>query len=447
MSFSPYSIDESKPPEWSPGESQFASAFIGIIFFMVLEINVELSRAFKKRRGLYFWSMQIGTWGCAFDALGVLLKFLVPKSHHIWPLYTIFLLGGWSMYTTAQLLVLYSRLHLVCRSHKIQRCVLYMIIATVFILIVPSWIVSWPAYDIDAKISAAWSAPDAIVERYTQIGYTIVELILSGFYIWSIIKLLKIKSGVRERRVMLDLIYVNIIAVALDIVTVVLVYLNRTGLSHPVQTFSYILKLRLEFVVLNQLMAVAARGIRRETFEEKRYHYKSSQDKDLNSSINPTSSSPPPNTDKEKSFGSSGQHIESRQVNNKSNSSTDAIQLSVPTSALSNPDQRNNLKGPASKSEDIPSYEDNKLGSHSTLDQGATTRASSSPTSEQVLKRQQSPEKDAEKTRKLKNLQRIRPSKRNVEEDDDDEEIGLHMWENRGKVVLEVPWLRTKASV
>lgn len=414
---------------------------------MVLEINLELSRAFKKRQGLYFWSMQIGTWACAFDAVGVVLKFLVPKAHHLWPLYTIFLLGGWSVYTTAQLLVLYSRLHLVCQSYKIQRCVLYMIIATVFILIVPTWIVVWPAYDIDAKISAAWSAPDAIVERYTQIGYTIAELILSGFYIWSVIKLLKIKSGVRERRVMLDLIYVNIIAIALDVVTVVLVYLNRTGLSHPVQTFSYILKLRLEFVVLNQLMAVAARGLRRETFEEKRYHHESSQDKDWISGINPTSSGSPPDTENEKSFGSSVQHIESRQVNNKTAPSSGAVQLSVPISALSNLDQRDNYKGLASEPGDRPSYDDNKLRTRSTLDEGATTRANSSPTSEQALKPQQSPEQSVEKTWKLKNLQRIRPSRRNVENDDDDEEIGFHMWENRGKVVLEVPWLRTKASV
>lgn len=59
---------------------------------------------------------------------------------------------------------------------------------------------------------------------------------------------------------------------SLDFVNVVLVFLNQVGLCHPSQTFSYILKLRLEFLVLNQLMAVAARGWRRETFGEKRYH-------------------------------------------------------------------------------------------------------------------------------------------------------------------------------
>lgn len=67
---------------------------------------------------------------------------------------------------------------------------------------------------------------------------------------------------------MLDLIYVNIIVVALDIASVIMVYLNQVGLSQPIQTFSYAFKIRLEFVVLNQLMSVAARGLKRETFEE-----------------------------------------------------------------------------------------------------------------------------------------------------------------------------------
>lgn len=82
----------------------------------------------------------------------------------------------------------------------------------------------------------------------------------------------------RQRRVMLDLTYVNVLAIALDILNIILVYVNRVGISHPIQTFSYTLKLRLEFIVLNQLMAVAARGLHRETFEEKRYFHPGSVD-------------------------------------------------------------------------------------------------------------------------------------------------------------------------
>ncbi len=93
-----------------------------------------------------------------------------------------------------------------------------------------------PAYDTDPRVSSVWSPRDAIVERYNQIGrtesvrcwwmcgliglkgFTLVECILSGIYVWSLLGLLNLKSSVRQRRVMLDLIYVNIIIVCLDIV-------------------------------------------------------------------------------------------------------------------------------------------------------------------------------------------------------------------------------------
>lgn len=33
------------------------------------------------------------------------------------------------------------------------------------------------------------------------------------------------------------------------------------------------------------------------------------------------------------------------------------------------------------------------------------------------------------------------------EEEDEDEEVGVHMWERRGKLVMEVPWFETKGRV
>ncbi len=142
-----------------------AAAFIGAAIYIVIDLNVGIFRIFKRRRGLYYWSMQLGTLFCLVDALGVILKFLAPNTKHIWGLYTALLLCGWTVYAPAQLLVLYSRLHLVNDNHKTQRWVFYMIISTFFFLIIPTWVVVWPAYDPDPKVSSLWSPRDAIVER------------------------------------------------------------------------------------------------------------------------------------------------------------------------------------------------------------------------------------------------------------------------------------------
>ena len=225
--------------------------------------------------------MLLGTWGCLIDSIGVVLKYFVPNPEPLWPAYTLFLLGGWTIYAPAQLLVLYSRLHLVNQNHRLQRWVLVMIIAVASLMIIPTWPLVWQAFNpYDPRLSSLYSPREAIVDRCTQIGFTVTEIVLNGIYIWSLIGILRLKStvlnsGIRQRRVMTDLIYVNVIAICLDTLTVVLVYLNQTGISHPIQTFSYILKFKLEFLVLNQIMVLAARGSRRFSVADRRYYYPS----------------------------------------------------------------------------------------------------------------------------------------------------------------------------
>lgn len=151
-STSPYAVPESEPPKWKPGEDLAASAFLGVTLFLIIDINVCILRTFKKRNGLYYWSMMGGAWACLLDALGVILKYLTPNATRVWGLYTFILLTGWSIYAPAQLLVLYSRLHLVNENRRTQRWVLIVIVSTLFLFILPTWLVVWPAYDPDPKV-------------------------------------------------------------------------------------------------------------------------------------------------------------------------------------------------------------------------------------------------------------------------------------------------------
>ena len=113
------------------------------------------------------------------------------------------------------------------------------VLAVIMLTLRYSRVMDWPAWDPYSGTSPEWSPREAIVDRYTQIGYTVAECSISGVYIWSLTGLLRIKSDVRQRRVMTDLIYINIIAVCLDFVTVILVFLNQLAISHPIQTFTY----------------------------------------------------------------------------------------------------------------------------------------------------------------------------------------------------------------
>ena len=482
--YSVYAVAESDPPKWEPGEDLAASAIVAVTFYLVLEVQFEIFRAFKKRKGLYFWSVELGIWGCALDAIGISLKFLARKTKHLWPLETLFILGGWSIYSTAQLLILYSRLHFVCRNHQIQRFIFFMIIATVIVLQIPSWVTVWPAYADIPRISSEWSPRDAIVERFNQLGYTIAEAIISGIYIKSLLKVLKSKSSVRQRRVMLDLIYVNVLVVASDILEMVLVWLNINGLSHPIQTFSYAVKFRLEFVVLNQLMAVAARGLYKEGFAEKRYHHPSTNDEgSLGQAMQQFKGSQPPQwTDSEKHLGQASSrkansvtaiHIPKPQVAHQKTGSTGSAGVSVlPSPSLQR--DRTRSQRLASSSEGYPQHTEDQEHDDTGLPQmpqhdnssaelrlplqspddhpsgDDTSRHSWSKALEGLrpggARRQPNHGSGRQNEKAKARVSKVVPKEELHKYYDEEEEVALHMWERNGEFILEVPWLGSNES-
>ena len=334
--------------------------------------------------------MLLGTWGCVIDNIAVVLKNFTSKPEPIWPLYTLFILAGWTVYAPAQLLVLYSRLHLVNQNRNLQRGVLIMIIAVASLMILPTWPLAWQAYNpYNTHLSALYSPREAIVDRCTQLGYTIAESSLSGIYIWSLAKLLNVKSSVRQRRVMTDLICVNVIAICLDILTVVLVFLNQTGISHPIQSFSYSLKLKLEFMVLNQLMAVAARGYQKENFAERRYHHPStSVEKDASAASSKSSRWGLDSVQEPPNEGSAKELVVPPPTLSKVQGTTDDVGLQTMR------DHTDGGRWPMKA----------KVKKHSAKGAAGTAEG----------------------------------------DEDEDEEVGVHMWENRGKLVMEVPWFKAE---
>ena len=421
--YSIYAIHEAQKPKWLPGEELAASAFIAMTFLLAIEINVAISRAFKRRTGIYYWAMQIGSVACAVDAVGMIPKYLVANPNRVYALYTLLMTVGWATYTVGQLVVLYSRLHLICQSRTVQRSVFYTIVIVSPLLIVADWTVTWPAYNPDPKITDRWSAAQAIVERISQLGFSLLEASINVIYALSLIRLLRLKSNVRQRRVMVDLIYVNALASAFDILNIILVYVNRTDVSHPIQTFSYALKLRLEFVVLNQLMAVAARGLNRETFAEKRYHNLPSLSH--NGSI-PNQGFKPPEIDV---IGSIELHSK-----DSPNTRDSSVQISTPSPTVSKPssgskhEPHDTLQNPSNIS----------TRKHSTryplLPSLRTFLARNPPARQDSETHDIFPAKAQQKEKKKK--QRL------FSNEEEEEEIGLHMWENHHPV-LEIPWFRT----
>lgn len=68
---------------YSPVQYCILAAGSAIAWAYTIELDLLVFYTFRRRTGLYFWSLLISSWGCALHALGFIFKFLVGTSWQI----------------------------------------------------------------------------------------------------------------------------------------------------------------------------------------------------------------------------------------------------------------------------------------------------------------------------------------------------------------------------
>ena len=228
------------------------AAFTAVAWYNAIELNVQVFLTFKRHRGLYFWSLLISSWGCVLHALGFLLKFFQLTS--VDAISVTIITIGWYCMVTGQAVVLYSRLHLVVREQKVLRGVLAMIIVDAFCFHIPTTVLT---YGSNTDDSARYTRAFNVVERLQMTAFCIQEFIISGIYVYSTIRLLRPVYHGRTRKVMMQLIWINMIIIAMDVLLLAMEYGRNYEIEATLKAMVYIIKLKLEFAVLNQLMTLA----------------------------------------------------------------------------------------------------------------------------------------------------------------------------------------------
>ncbi|KAL8688264.1 MAG: hypothetical protein Q9218_005784 [Villophora microphyllina] len=228
------------------------AAFTAVAWYNVMELNIQVFLTFKRHRGLYFWSLLISSYGCVLHALGFLLKFF-NLTHPIYISVTIITIGWYAM-VTGQAVVLYSRLHLVVREQKILRGILAMIIVNAICFHIPTTVVT---YGSNSNDPGRYLPVFNVVERLQMTFFCIQEFIISGVYVYSTIRLLRPVYHGRTRKVMMQLIWINSIIIAMDVVLLGMEYSSFYEIEATLKAMVYSIKLKLEFAVLNQLMTLA----------------------------------------------------------------------------------------------------------------------------------------------------------------------------------------------
>jgi hypothetical protein len=101
--------------------------------------------------------------------------------------------------------------------------------------------------------------PFNIYERIQLTGFSIQETIISALYIWETVTGLRpvlLLKGPQGKRVILNLVLVNSIAILLDASLLALEYSDHFDIQTSYKPLVYSIKLKMEFTVLNSLVAV-----------------------------------------------------------------------------------------------------------------------------------------------------------------------------------------------
>jgi hypothetical protein len=224
--------------------------FIAISWYNVIELMVLILCTFRRWKGLYFWSLLLTSCVGVFPySLGFLLKFFTDV-HSILSV-TILTIGWWTM-VTGQSFVLYSRLHLVLRDERILRRVLYMIIANFFLLHIPTTVLTYGSNVADKN--SVFVDGYNIMEKIQMTGFTIQEVIISALYVSETVKLLRLSSERNKRKIMYQLIGINIGMFVMDLILLGLEYASYYAVQITLKAAIYSVKLKLEFAVLGRLV-------------------------------------------------------------------------------------------------------------------------------------------------------------------------------------------------
>ncbi|KAE8168591.1 hypothetical protein BDV40DRAFT_294541 [Aspergillus tamarii] len=229
------------------------ATFIAVAWYNAIELIILIFKSFTRYNGIYFWSMLISAGvGIPLYSVGFLLKFFDLTSA-IWLSITLVTIGWWAM-VTGQSFVLYSRLHVVLQNRMILRLVLNMIVANIFLLHVPTTVLTYAA---NFSSSHSYVTAYNIMERIQVAGFCVQELIISGLYMWETYRMLKINPLRSNRKIIVELFILNMICVLMDISLVAVEAANYYIYQTTLKATVYSIKLKAEFGVLGRLVVVA----------------------------------------------------------------------------------------------------------------------------------------------------------------------------------------------
>ncbi|KAG4442124.1 hypothetical protein IFR05_002410 [Cadophora sp. M221] len=241
---------------WNPTAFCLIASVCAVAYWMSIELLLLVYVTFKRHTGVYFWSIIITTIGIVLQTTGYILK----SFENTWPVVLVVIICkvGWVANVTGFSIVLWSRLHLVVRNPRILKWLLVLILVNGLLCHTPVVVFE---FGLMTRHHDTYYRPMQIMERIQQTVFTLQETVMSCLYIYHTRKFLKIGYPMQTRKVIGLLLLVQLLVIALDAVLTLFDYTDKFTLKCTLHPLVYSIKLKLEFIVLNQLQSLVKRGM------------------------------------------------------------------------------------------------------------------------------------------------------------------------------------------
>jgi hypothetical protein len=237
-----------------------------LALYNAIELLTLISLTFKRRAGLYFWSILFASFGILPYCLGWLVVYFDLTRDFIGMIIETI---GWVLVISGQSVVLYSRLHLIITDIKLLRGVLIMIVINGLIWVrTHSQRAHFPLTNIKHTtmtvllFGSEYSPQDNrrgfnnifnIMEKISMCCFYLQELIISGLYLWKSVDILKTAFG-NTRNMLYKLFAINFVIVMMDVTLMVIEFHDWYVWEQGIKLVTYSVKLKLEFAVLSELI-------------------------------------------------------------------------------------------------------------------------------------------------------------------------------------------------
>ncbi|KAL4731207.1 hypothetical protein ACLX1H_000169 [Fusarium chlamydosporum] len=232
------------------GRDVFVVVASTLSLYNAIELLTLIFLTFKRRAGLYFWSILFASFGILPYCLGWLIVYFDLTHDYVG---MVIETVGWILVISGQSVVLYSRLHLIMTDRKILRSVLVVIILNGITWHTTMTVLLFGSEYSPRENRNGFNSVFNIAEKVSMSCFYLQELAISVIYIWKSIDILKTAFG-NTRTMVYKLFAINIAIVVMDIALVIIELMDFYVWEQGIKLVTYSIKLKLEFAVLSELI-------------------------------------------------------------------------------------------------------------------------------------------------------------------------------------------------